>query len=65
MNTKENVDYYKSCPFGINKDYNIGKYIGRYDGWSSDFGSFIFIANGNIKLVHPTDIEFINTIKLI
>ena len=59
------MNYYNECPFEKGKLYNKGIYIGRYDGWSSDFGSFIFEANGKKIFIHPTDVTTIESIHLL
>jgi hypothetical protein len=59
------IDYYKECPFEMGKLYSLGEYTGRYDGWSNDFGSFIFKANGKTTYVHPNDTEQVKSIYLL
>lgn len=59
------VDYYKECPFIIGLIYTEGIYKGRYDAWDNYFGSFVFDCNGDQRLIHPKDVDKINSISLL
>lgn len=60
---EEQINYYKVCPFTIGKTYNIGVYKGRYDAWDNYFGSFRFVKDDKVSLVHPISVKEILEIK--
>jgi hypothetical protein len=57
--------YYKIDPFIKGKLYDKGIYIGRMEEWNCDYGSFMFDNNGEIKTIHPSDTEIIESTKQI
>jgi hypothetical protein len=64
MGNKKESKYYdiRQMPFIMGEQYALGVYIGRYDAWDSNFGSFKFDDTMKITTIHPTEEQRIESI---